>query len=688
MPQWINPNRVYADQMASQAVGLAGQFVDAYNKAEEERVRSSLIKMQNKYDSDQNELLIQLQQTTDLEEIDKLTNTFTDNVKNGFTNKESSYYCQTEFEAKKANEMLERQNVALQGKVAMRKLELTQDKTMANYSECLDMNNKSLYGQDLIDANTQMIEQMYNSNLIDANKRSAMIAANTKFAIQKDYSKKEREAIEEAIATGKDLNYVYLKLNADESVYTYKGTNGESLIADKKSIYEENRNGTEAKYRTALNEYQSKNDSSMANTYSSMMNGKSAETQVQMCEQALRVLDSWRGNQLDAQRKTYWVDKFTKDLDTLKKCGSLNITKSTNPDSYATYIKNQPDTFLTAVQEGNLSDFQAARDQLNQVMYNDFMNNDWKETKGMTKEEKQDYWNKNYSNFATQKILSSEVLTKVLRNTPELADVNRKFEDLKKDIQKNPDKYSSESLSYISGFVMDAVAHSGANTDFAALSKELDTQLNLITISKVNKLYSNKEFNNIAGNDKQLKESVDFVNNNDNVYTNINGKEVWAPGTKEKTDEIQKQQAAVIARSFGKDIDDIIKDNPQAVGYMNTKDDKKPITEVEINGKAYHLENDENGNTVIKDRSGKTYNVVTAKDMNARDKKVNQQNKQEKKAVKQEEKKIVEEQQTKAAQMTYKNLPEELKNKVSESQFYSYTPTEKYTFLLNNGYFK
>ena len=212
---------------------------------------------------------------------------------------------------------------------------------------------------------------------------------------------------------------------------------------------------------------------------------------------------------------------------------------------------------------------------------------------------------------------------KSLKNDPVYADIAAEYELFKKDYEKdlkNPPekrKYSESACNYLASYIMTAVALSGKNTDFKQVEKALKTNMNALTLDGLDGLFKGRGTGFLGigkeSEEKYLARTANELASNDVVILDVNGAERWAPGTKDKVDEIARSQKAYIEQTLG-----ITLSPPQ---YQKTDYDIKPIPEfTDDEGNVYHIEATEDGKDVnIINDKGQIVTGKTTKDLRNED---------------------------------------------------------------------
>lgn len=564
--------------------------------------------------------MLQLQNSDDYENWGTEIDNFYQQRLDQLGDKNSRYYCKNEYTANLARQMLEASRVDYTNKANVMAQQKIAQQDIVNYQNAKTELRNIARGQEYINGAVALATTLKANGRLDPQQYDSEIKNIYTEGTYYYYADKLDAKIEDAIGSGKSFDQLYSEevLSDKEGTRLY-GQDGLEIKVDKTAVMEQLKKTEQQKYNAKLAEMQTKNEqyfvTDVSDIMSDIVNIKSGASNKTVQDVVTRINiginknDTMTGNKL-AQGKqrevANWYKSLLNDVESWEKeIKSGNSGSSNSVTSFETYIKGMPGVVMRQIANGTIQDSYAAVDALNNIYIEDFFSNEWKETKGMNYQQKQDYWNKHYSELAIMQILDSKFLKDRLHNEQQFASIAYKYDKFLADIKKHPDDYSPDAGEYIATFVYDALASSGKNTDMNKLVEEMDKQLNLVTMSKLNKLFKNP--NNIVRSVKELQE-------NDVVTTDTNGREKWIAGTKEKVDAIAAEQKNYIESTLGINLSD-----PQ---YKKVRNDIEPIPEFrDENGNIYHLETDEKGKNVnIVDQNGNIVKGKTKEELKAADK--------------------------------------------------------------------
>lgn len=608
------------------ATGFAVSVSEERQRIGREIAQHDLNEMQAQFDVDANNFLLKLSQSNSYDTWDKDLDAFMQETKGKLKQKPgdgevNSYYCRNQFTADKANEMLTGQRASLVNKINIMKLEKQQDEMRAssartkalyrenpglNYQQKTDKMNRVTDGDFvggriknyseyqatiLNEASSNYAENRLDEvqNLIDQNASWEEIKAyveNTKTGLNVSIlaGSTSRESFEDGTAAYKDISDMIDTNEIDKNVMKQKKADWE---AHRKDVW-------------------NSNESNLNTLYTRMLSSQNESDRTALARQGLNIMkNQYKANKdLSNEKHKFWTDQFESELASIAKGKSGSGSGSTSLPSFESYVKNYPDQAIEQIANGTMTDSYAATQAMQNLIEQDYFSNDWKETKGMTAQEKQEYYEKSYKNMAANELLNNKRLKTMLENNPEFATLNVRYKKFLKDLEadakiKDPKKrkYDADAARYIASFVYDAVAGSGKNTDYNELSKQLEAQLNACEVSSLEKMFKNT--------DKDMVKAVKTLQENDFVHTDVNGKDQWVPGAQEKVDAIRDSLKSQLAGVLGVDEAEI------SASYKESRTDKdsKPVFTVNKVDYEYQVDPEDKNNYIIVGSNGEVINL-------------------------------------------------------------------------------
>ena len=579
--------------------GATNTMTNIFDQQMKEKARSDLLNMQANLDIEANRFMLELQNSNDYENWNQRYDEFI--KKQGDILQKNS---RNQYTATAAKEMLQNYEVNMRKKVETQVFNMgNQDIVRKNNdTEKLIMGNKGITGQDKMNQLSNIANREVLNGLINGDQYEAKLKNYGTNLYLDYYGNMGADLIKVAIQNGKSFDWIENQINGDEfnielkavahgrnTIDDYDSGNAQftdiTHTLDKRAIKSEALKSIKQSYNATVKTMQDQNRTELSemntriealNTYSERLYAYKA---------ALNKLNNdYQGLALDASVRDHYTNLWKDKIKEIGDTGPNGTGSGSGANSsFDTFFKNQFINYSEMANKGDIESYYDAINVYTEMMKKNFINNNYKENKGLSKEEREELWETDYANRVSGEILQSAAIDKLMKqNFPGLY---TKYINIGKDIAANPGMYPKGTQDYVEQFTLDLFMSVNGTANAAELEAEVDKQLNLCAYGKFEKLLKT---NNVS---KQLG----TLEENDVVFTNQYGVEKWAPGTKEKVDSVSKNISQDIYNKFGKNV---VLDH-----YENTLDDKKPIP--------IFVEADENGNPK---KNGAKYKVETIRD--------------------------------------------------------------------------
>ena len=609
-------------------------YVGIYDKQKEAQAKYDLTNMQIMLERQANDTLSELQKNNNYENWEADMDKFFNNIAGNLENKDSPYYVKNNYTARAAQTMLENARNDYQAKVKQLADVKIRELNISRYNESLETLSTLYSGQELIDQRNNLSKMLYENGDISPEQYSSEIEKNWYIGTMTNYTSNfSDDLVNKAIADGKDFNETWDEYERSLEKTKRYGVDGLEILTSDKDIKEKAKQECEQKYKAFLYRIQTKNQEAIGNNINrlwvditKLMTG---DTSIDLDNLYYRVNtgnsynDTMTGNKLATGQREKNTDEYKSMITTINAIekAAKSGSGSSSTASYKTIIENTPDTFLQAYHDGNFNDLYEASAALQNAVNEVFISNDeWTETKHLTEEEAKRWQIENYSKFGKVKLLNSKTLNQIIDT--EYPTLSTKFgllkKDIENDIKNNPDptkrKYATNSMEIMAELVLDIAASTGKETDKESQIKLYNQMMNACTVSALDNLFKPQGKGIFAeSNDRYIARTAKELQDNDVVFTNIEGVERWAPNSKDKVDEVAKQQKSWLESALGLTLSE-----PQ---YRKVKNDIEPIPEFKSSdGIIYHIESEDGRNPVVKDQYGNIIDVMTIKQKRNEDK--------------------------------------------------------------------
>lgn len=625
MDEWAKMQNEFMNSL----LGSANSLFDYANRRLEEQAKYDASNIQIRLEREANNYMRELQKNNSYETWYDDMDGFFDNCRNEMENKNSGYYCRNNYTAKLVDSLIESTRNGYQDKIARAMDRQLISQNLAKYNESSSIIDQTTKGQENIDKKNALLTGLLINGDINSEQYQGEKQKNYLQGTLQNYIMNfNDDIITSAIGSGKDFESTWAEFEKRLVPTKYYDINGLEQPIDNSSVKESAKKQCQQLFNSKLYSLQNDNYNKVTSDltdiktlYMNVLSGRSNDIQSikNRCSAGINAVNQMGGNLLAKGEQKRLADEYLsmmsslENLEGVSKSGSSGASGSSAVTAYSTVIKTMPDMFFQGVKDGNFKNMYAAKDAL-QEAYNKafFSKSSWPETKGMTSEEAIRWYNNNYSKTAASKILNNETLNKIIRT--ELPEIEVKFDNLKKDIEKDfknkPEKrkYSENAINILSDLCFDLAATSGKGTDKAALVKKFDQMMNAITVSKMDDMFKEQRTGLFGESDEKfVARTSKELSENDVVFTTVNGEEKWAPGAKEKIDSIAKRQKEIMSGQLDKEL--------EFYEYKKVENDVEPIPLFkDKEGNIYHYESDEKGkNASIVDQNGRVIEPVDTK---------------------------------------------------------------------------
>ncbi len=484
-------------------------------------------------------------------------------------------------------------------------------------------------GQARIDKTSESFDREYAQGLIsrEVYEESLLKEAGDTYA---DYLYTAGiDAVKNAITEGKGFDAVASALEADGTAFSVRmlhssSANGETLESGKAQYTDISnavdrdgiRQGVLAKledrYDGMVADLQAQNANFCSEYNRQIFDNRSIEEQISMCEEGIAMLgtEGFSGYRMSEDDRNKYVRMWTAYMDELKKARGKGVTGRSGSgggslSSFLTNaaVKTMPGNLLREVLNGTFTDFYSAKEAYTDRLYEIFMSGEWKETAGMTPEEKERWFAENMSSHPELQLLDNDVLREVLENEPRYESIKNAYNAAMKDIVKNGENYTPEAARILSSFIIDLVASTGGNVTDETL-KELENKINAVTLAGVKGSFRRKTllgYKDFGTDEKGIAQAAQSLSQNDLVFTDTRGNVVW-------TSQEAREQAEKNARNMAEVVGNVLGVDPADVGidFRRTETDITNEPVFTVDGDKYEIR-------AVEDGDGKAEHFVITK---------------------------------------------------------------------------
>lgn len=593
----------------SQGMEFGGALAGMLDKEVKNKARADLNYINANLENDMNNFLLELEQSNDYSNWQEKADDFLEKRKSLLSDKNSPYYCSNDYTAKQADLMLLNARNGLQEKVARSALRMQMQETMVKDSNTLDMYKNLYSGQELIDKSTAIIDGEYKSGKLTPEQYDAKVKTIYKDAVYNSLSDIADVAIEDAINKGESFEKAWKKVKENSSNYSLKSAiDGTQQNWKKEEIENEAKKNAQQKYNNAVKNIQDQNANTLSEFLLEIENTDNPADKTSLAKQALSLMATQMGGlKLEETARNRYSSKFGNILDDIASGGDGTSLSggsgSSNLESFSELIKLAPKSFIAKWKEGAFNNIYEMKEAFVDTIKKEYFGKNWKDVK----DKSNDNFNLKYS-YVFSKLIEEAVTEKL--NTQDFRGIKKTYDDLVNDIQKHPKQYGDASIGNLSAFIYDWVANSKPGDTDEDFYNDLKKHIGACYLDKANYLTLNKKgeakkkFKNDA---KGIGQSAEFLQNNDVVFTDINGKAIWAKDAEKAiTENIAPIQKEAVAKALG--LSQKEADSKLSFTFTQTQNDMKPSLVFRYAGNSYIVQQsadkkgyivvDQNGNYV------------------------------------------------------------------------------------------
>ena len=566
------PPRQYDIQgLANSLSGLSNAITSDINKQLKEKARSDLLNMQAQLDIESNRFMNNLSMKSNYENWEQEYDDWLQKQSNALQKSSANQYT-----AKAANEMLMGYSTNMRKNIENKVFDMRNRDMLLKNNDTVNliMQNDGIVGQDKMDQIAKVLDPEALNNQVTRDQYEAKLKNVASNIYKNHYSKLGSQYIVEAIQNGESLQSIKDKIMNDDfsisfkavdtartSIDDYDAGNAQyidiSHTLDRNALKESVMKTVEQNYNAALTDIQNKSDKELSEYYNGIWQpGMSVQQQLHLCNLGLTMLkEQYGGDKLTTTKRIAYTNMFRNTAEELGKGsgGSGSGSGSANLKSFELQYKYAPENYLQQIANGQIADTYTAASILYEDQKKEFFSKEWKETANMTPLEKQQYWQRNWENLPFAKLLDSRVLTKRFEEDPRFSTFKAQLDKFKKDLIKDPTRYSPDAASMIDTFVCDFVASTGKEVTDQQI-KQWNDMLDAVLISK----------SPLAKGD--IPEIAAYTEDKDLVFTDDRTKTEYIPESRQKEFLIAQQK-------FIKDIKNNYGINVTFKGYEKTYND-------------------------------------------------------------------------------------------------------------------
>ena len=623
----------------SAAMGTANSVFNAYDRLMKDQADAEFLNIRAKTQQDINVFLQDLSQRTDYDNFQKELDNF-------FTEKDNFYQknAKNNYTAEKAHELMLGMRVDLKDRVQKKIIEGMRAEQLVMHENTMQINDSIYEGQERIDNNKIDLDAMYNKNLISSdeyNTRLKQLQANTVYDY---YTQNANSYIDDAINNDMDVSYVLNKLDekAKKDNVTFNVTSRiDGVIPDEtKTAKAKAQQVIQEQYNLRVNELQKNNANKLSEGLTAVINTDNNTEKLNLAKEYLMMIDEeMKGKQLSNTDRDKYSKAFSNFLNDIEK--ELNGSGGTggnggnggNAGIYAASVlfKNNKDSYIQQVIAGNISP-ETAKINLHQAMVDDLLNGKVKEYQGnnksSTEKEADNLIKDYYLNYENE--FYDELYDKIFKK-PSFQATKQKIKNIINDIVKNPKRYTSGSMQYLSDSLVDFIISNDKVSDEEAV-KFIDKAINATVVSGLQKLQYDKQSKDSKRQD-YFKKALNTIEENDVIYGNKDGDVFFKSKEEQQQIENFNQNAKQeIALALGVSPTEL----RESKYIKDDSGDEIGIREFKYGDNTYHIEavKNKNGKIVdyrIIDRNG---NELEKYEKSEGDKLLNKQDRQNRQKIK------------------------------------------------------
>ena len=588
----------------SAAMGTANSVFNAYDRLMKDQADAEFLNIRAKTQQDINVFLQDLSQRTDYDNFQKELDNF-------FTEKDNFYQknAKNNYTAEKAHELMLGMRVDLKDRVQKKIIEGMRAEQLVMHENTMQINDSIYEGQERIDNNKIDLDAMYNKNLISSdeyNTRLKQLQANTVYDY---YTQNANSYIDDAINNDMDVSYVLNKLDekAKKDNVTFNVTSQiDGVIPDEtKTAKAKAQQVIQEQYNLRVNELQKNNANKLSEGLTAVINTDNNTEKLNLAKEYLMMIDEeMKGKQLSNTDRDKYSKAFSNFLNDIEK--ELNGSGGTggnggnggNAGIYAASVlfKNNKDSYIQQVIAGNISP-ETAKINLHQAMVDDLLNGKVKEYQGnnksSTEKEADNLIKDYYLNYENE--FYDELYDKIFKK-PSFQATKQKIKNIINDIVKNPKRYTSGSMQYLSDSLVDFIISNDKVSDEEAV-KFIDKAINATVVSGLQKLQYDKQSKDRKRQD-YFEKALNTIEENDVIYGNKDGDVFFKSKEEQQQIENFNQNAKQeIALALGVEPTEL----RESKYIKDDSGDEIGIREFKYGDNTYHIEAVKNKNGKIVD---------------------------------------------------------------------------------------
>ena len=543
--------------LANSLSGFANNLTNDINNQMKEKAHSDLLNMQANFELEANRFMNEMKASNDYENWENKYNEFI--KKQGDLMQKNS---RNQYTAKAASEMLQGYSTNMRKNIENQVFDMRNKDILLKNNDTVNliMQNDGISGQEKMNQLSNISNREVLNGLITPEQYIAKQQNYGTDLYLKHYADMGTQLIPEAIQNGESLQSILSAIDSDDfsislqavahdrtTIEDYDSGKAQytdiTHTLDKNAIKAKAKKSIEQQYKTALTDMQNQSAKELSEYCVGIWQpGNGTQQQLYLCKQGMSLLKNrYGGNKLSEDDRIKYMNIF-KSLEKSLTNGSGkdgNVSGSSKVESFATFTKGLPDYALAQIANGEFANSYEAKEVIQSVIEEQYFNNEWTETDGLTDKQKKEFYENNYSNFGSNKLLNCSFIKNRLESEPMFKTINQKFNETLKDISKNPGNYSDEAATILTEFTYDLIAGTGKKVTPEQL-KNLESMINACQITKLDKMFK--------GN---LEARLAAAEENDLVFTNINHDERFAPGAKEKLSALSSDLAADLESKTG-----------------------------------------------------------------------------------------------------------------------------------------
>ncbi len=503
----------------------ASTIATTLDKEFQEQARLSTQTKEIQLQTDINNELAQIRQSSNDEEWNTQINDFFTRVKSGMSDKNSPYYCRNNLQAQQFEAIMEQHRVGVSAKVGQMAEQRQSQKRIADVQTAKQNAKQLHHGADLLNIYNELDRSLYESGDLNPLEYQQQKEMNYKNCYVDAKLTVFEQSKADGIKNGK--TYEEFKSDFDNVDFSLQHTDIKGLPAefDTKALDEQINKIMEQSYNAALRDMQNKNGLQLANIEKQMLQQDTWEKRQTIARQGQMLLNSFKGLQLDESRTEHYSKVFDLFLSSGKSgSGSGAGGSGVDYDKFEDFIKSAPDIAVELVRNGQIVNYHDGKRIMSQTLFDSWHYENYKENKDKNLAERQKTWGQKYFSSASEDTLGNQMYDLVIKSRPALKLVfDTQIKPLVDDIKKNPDDYDDNTVIQLSNLWVDTVLGSNANESDEELVERFNKTKNDVILSKTKFLELDKKgkllktFN--AKSETDVAKAARLVSEGDFLYT-------------------------------------------------------------------------------------------------------------------------------------------------------------------------